>query len=123
MVDCGNIRISVVVVRGGTYGETNNKKIRRTLHPVYNHRNIDVPSLKKYIVKQRSDPHLGVENIEDGGAVGDAVQQHGHGDGGHYDHAAVLRTVDTVGRGVAAVLGRRQQRVPAQKEEKKVTVT
>ena len=61
--------------------------------------------------------HLRVEDVEDGSAVGDAVEQNDQGDGGHDDDAAVLRAIDRVRRGVAALLRRRQQRIPVQRKE------
>lgn len=62
--------------------------------------------------------HLGVEDVQNGGAVGDAVEQHGERDRADDDDAAVLGAVDSVRSGVAAVFRRRQQGVPIEKRGK-----
>lgn len=56
--------------------------------------------------------HLRVEDVQNGGTIGDTVEQHGEGDGADHDDATVLGAIYLVRRGVAAVLRGRQQRIP-----------
>jgi hypothetical protein len=56
--------------------------------------------------------YLWVEDVEDGGSVHHAVQEDGKRHRGHHNEGAVLRAVDRVRGGVAAVLRAGQQGVP-----------
>ena len=63
--------------------------------------------------------YLWVEDVQNGGAVGNAVEQHGESDGADHNDASVLGTVHTVRCGVAAVLRRGQQSIPENVTQKK----
>jgi len=62
--------------------------------------------------KNKEICYLRVEDVQNGSAVGNAVEQHGESDGADHNDASVLGAVHFVRSGVAAVLRRRQQSIP-----------